>query len=94
MTQQSSSGGEPAVPPGMTTGMTAGKEMPPGTLPGDQVPPGTRADMHPGDELPPGAPGAGENYCLACGGSGKTQDGAQCEQCGGTGKVIEGLAGG
>ncbi len=48
--------------------------------------------MAPGDEAPPGTPGAGENICPACGGSGKLE-GAACETCGGTGKVIEEVGG-
>ena len=45
-------------------------------------------DMAPGDEAPQDTPGAGENVCPACGGSGKV-DGATCETCAGTGVVIE-----
>jgi hypothetical protein len=50
------------------------------------------AEMAPGDEAPPGTPGAGENLCPACGGSGKLE-GADCQTCGGTGKVIEEVGG-
>jgi hypothetical protein len=50
------------------------------------------ADMAPGDEAPPGTPGAGENICPACGGSGKL-DGAACPTCAGTGVVIEEVGG-
>jgi DnaJ-class molecular chaperone len=49
-------------------------------------------EMAPGDEAPPGTPGAGENLCPACSGSGKL-DGATCQNCGGTGKVIEEIGG-
>jgi hypothetical protein len=49
-------------------------------------------DMAPGDEAPARTPGAGENICPACGGSGQL-DGADCETCGGTGKVIEEVGG-
>ena len=49
-------------------------------------------DMAPGDEAPPGTPGAGENICPACGGSG-TLDGATCPTCAGTGVVIEEVGG-
>ncbi|HZU77543.1 MAG TPA: hypothetical protein VFA70_12320 [Dehalococcoidia bacterium] len=64
-------------------------------MPGDQASPGVRRDahLHPGDELPAGAPGAGENVCRACNGSGRS-DGRACPMCGGTGKVIESVAGG
>ncbi len=48
--------------------------------------------MAPGDEAPPGTPGAGENICPACGGTGKL-DGAACETCAGTGVVIEEVGG-
>jgi hypothetical protein len=50
------------------------------------------SEMAPGDEAPPGTPGAGENICSACGGSGQL-DGAACQTCGGTGKVIEEVGG-
>ena len=49
-------------------------------------------EMAPGDEAPRGTPGAGENLCPACGGSGKL-DGAACENCEGTGVVIEEIGG-
>jgi hypothetical protein len=49
-------------------------------------------DMTPGDEAPQGTPGAGENICPACGGSGKL-DGATCPTCAGTGVVIEEVGG-
>lgn len=48
--------------------------------------------LHPGDQTAPGTPGAGENVCPVCKGSGKTQ-GVTCEECGGTGKVIEEIGG-
>ena len=38
------------------------------------------ANMAPGDEAPQGTPGAGENICPTCSGSGKV-DGATCETC-------------
>ena len=50
------------------------------------------SEMAPGDEAPAGTPGAGENLCPACGGSGQL-DGAACQTCGGTGKVIEEVGG-
>jgi hypothetical protein len=49
-------------------------------------------DMAPGDEAPPGTPGAGENICPACGGTGQLE-GAPCETCAGTGVVIEEVGG-
>ena len=49
-------------------------------------------DMAPGDEAPEGTPGAGENLCPDCSGSGQL-DGAACQTCGGTGKVIEEIGG-
>jgi hypothetical protein len=48
--------------------------------------------MAPGDEAPAGTPGAGENLCPACGGSG-TLEGAACETCAGSGVVIEEVGG-
>ena len=50
------------------------------------------SDMAPGDEAPQGTPGAGENVCPACGGSGQLK-GATCETCAGTGVVIEEVGG-
>lgn len=70
-----------------------GNELPLGALAGDETPDGERAGMHPGDEVRPDAPGAGENFCRTCGGSGR-QDGAPCPTCGGTGKVTEAVSGG
>jgi DnaJ-class molecular chaperone len=51
-------------------------------------------DMNPGDEAEPGTPGAGEDVCDACAGSGKLSDGKSCPNCGGSGKVIAGIGGG
>ncbi len=48
---------------------------------------------NPGDEAAPGTPGAGENVCPDCKGSGRLSN-APCKTCGGTGKVIEGIGGG
>ena len=61
------------------------------------MPPETNKDtgksqMHPGDEAPPGTPGAGENICPTCKGSGKVGQ-KPCPDCGGSGKVIEGIGG-
>jgi hypothetical protein len=50
------------------------------------------ASMAPGDEAPQGTPGAGENICPTCGGSGKVK-GATCETCAGSGVVIEEVGG-
>jgi len=38
------------------------------------------------------APGAGENICPQCNGSGK-RNGKRCENCAGTGKIIRGVGG-
>lgn len=57
--------------------------------------PGGRAvtdDPNP-DEVPADAPGAGENICRACGGSGKVE-GKTCAECEGSGKVTTGIGGG
>ena len=72
----------------------SGSELPHGHMAGDQTPSGARAGMNPGDEVPATAPGAGENLCRACGGSGRLQSGEVCATCGGTGKVIEAVSGG
>jgi hypothetical protein len=50
--------------------------------------------LEPGDEAAPGTPGAGEDICAACEGSGKLEDGADCPMCGGTGRVMRGIGGG
>jgi DnaJ-class molecular chaperone len=52
-----------------------------------------RPKLNPGDQAAPGTPGAGENVCPDCRGSGKL-DAAPCKTCGGTGVVIEGMGGG
>jgi hypothetical protein len=57
----------------------------------DEDQPGTIA-MNPGDEVPAGTPGAGENVCPICGGSGKIE-GRSCATCSGTGVVIEAVGG-
>jgi len=54
----------------------------------------TDPDLNPGDEAEPGTPGAGEDICEACAGSGALASGAQCPQCGGSGRVMRGIGGG
>ena len=49
-------------------------------------------EMAPGDEAPRGTPGAGENLCPDCGGSGRIADRA-CQTCAGSGVVIEEVGG-
>jgi Protein of unknown function (DUF2934) len=51
------------------------------------------AALNPGDEAGPGTPGAGENICRDCAGTGRRGD-EPCPTCNGTGRVIEGIAGG
>jgi hypothetical protein len=51
-------------------------------------------DLNPGDDAAPGTPGAGEDVCQACEGSGKLANGSPCPQCGGTGRIMEGIGGG
>lgn len=46
-----------------------------------------------GDDAAPGTPGAGENVCPECNGSGRIGAG-QCRTCDGSGIVIEGIGGG
>jgi RecJ-like exonuclease len=83
------------TPQGGPTEQASAAVVPQGEAAGDQTPAGQRtAQMHQGDELPAGAPGAGENVCRICNGSGKTASGETCPYCGGTGKVTESVAGG
>jgi hypothetical protein len=49
--------------------------------------------MSPGDEVPPNTPGAGEDVCRACHGTGQVE-GQRCTLCSGTGKVQQGIGGG
>ncbi|HZH09717.1 MAG TPA: hypothetical protein VEZ24_05060 [Microvirga sp.] len=49
--------------------------------------------LNPGDQAEPGTPGAGENICPECKGSGRVGV-AACPMCSGTGKIIEGIGGG
>lgn len=54
--------------------------------------PSVQPPRKPGDEATPGTPGAGENYCHVCEGSG-THEGKPCQTCGGTGIIVEGIGG-
>jgi hypothetical protein len=47
---------------------------------------------NPGDVAPLGTPGAGEDICPLCAGSGRLE-GEPCADCGGSGKVIDGIGG-
>jgi hypothetical protein len=49
--------------------------------------------LNPGDQAAPGTPGAGENICRECQGTGKLGE-KDCPICGGTGVVIEEIGGG
>jgi RecJ-like exonuclease len=49
--------------------------------------------LNPGDQASPDTPGAGENVCRECQGTGKLGP-KDCPICGGTGVVIEELGGG
>jgi RecJ-like exonuclease len=51
-------------------------------------------DLKPGDEAEPGTPGAAEDLCETCGGSGKLDDGKECPECEGSGRVMRGIGGG
>jgi DnaJ-class molecular chaperone len=44
------------------------------------------------DAVPEGTPGAAENICRRCSGTGRISDG-QCPECGGTGKVLTPVGG-
>jgi hypothetical protein len=48
--------------------------------------------LNPGDQAAPGTPGAGENVCPECKGSGRI-GAAACANCGGTGVVIVEIGG-
>jgi RecJ-like exonuclease len=45
------------------------------------------------ERVPTDTPGAGENVCRRCNGSGRIE-GEKCPECGGTGKVSTGVGGG
>lgn len=49
--------------------------------------------LNPGDQADLGTPGAGENVCRECAGTGKLGE-KDCPICGGTGIVIEEIGGG
>jgi RecJ-like exonuclease len=49
--------------------------------------------LNPGDQAEPDTPGAGENICRECQGTGKIGP-KDCPICGGTGIVIEEIGGG
>ena len=51
-------------------------------------------ELNPGDEAKPGTPGAAEDICDGCSGSGKLADGTECPECGGSGRVMRGIGGG
>ena len=51
-------------------------------------------ELDPGDEAAPGTPGAAEDICDGCAGSGKLTDGTHCPECGGSGRVMRGIGGG
>lgn len=50
-------------------------------------------DLKPGDEAEPGTPGAAEDLCDGCGGTGKLADGKPCPECEGSGRVMRGIGG-
>jgi rubrerythrin len=54
--------------------------------------PSHKPKPNPGDQADPGTPGAGENVCRECKGTGKIGD-KECPICGGTGVVIEEIGG-
>ncbi len=59
-----------------------------GSKPAMDVPP----HMAPGDRAPPGAPGAGEQLCPKCQGTGSV-DGRPCPDCEGSGWITVGVGG-
>lgn len=50
--------------------------------------------LNPGDEAAPGTPGAAEDVCEQCCGTGKLAGGSDCPACGGSGRVMRGIGGG
>ncbi len=54
----------------------------------------TENTLKPGDEAAPGTPGAAEDICDECSGSGKLAGGEECPACAGTGRVMRGIGGG
>ena len=50
--------------------------------------------LAPGDEAAAGTPGAGEDVCEVCSGTGKQANGRDCPMCEGTGRVMRGIGGG
>ena len=54
----------------------------------------TDQPLNPGDEARPGTPGAAEDICDMCSGSGKLSNGTECPECAGTGRVLRGIGGG
>jgi hypothetical protein len=54
----------------------------------------TDPPLHPGDEAAPGTPGAADDICAQCQGTGQRDDGGDCPDCGGTGRVMRGIGGG
>jgi RecJ-like exonuclease len=55
---------------------------------------GSDTRLNPGDDAAAGTVGTGEDVCPVCKGSGKSEQGKECQNCGGTGKIIEGIGGG
>lgn len=56
--------------------------------------PSGQEKLNPGDDAASGTPGAGEDICRECRGTGKLENGTNCSACGGTGKITEGIGGG
>lgn len=50
------------------------------------------SDQNP-DKVPPGTPGAGEDICRRCKGTGRIAEDAVCPDCAGSGKVITPIGG-
>ncbi len=48
----------------------------------------------PGDEVPPGTEGAAETICDVCDGSGRLENGEECQNCNGTGVILKAVSGG
>lgn len=63
-----------------------------GSITSGYEPPVGYSGMRPGDEAPAGTPGAGEDICPVCAGTGN-KDGQPCPNCAGTGTITKGIGG-
>jgi hypothetical protein len=84
----------PFVSMSIESSFSAGPE--PTRVPASSTPPPAGESTTPPvpvGEAAPGTPGAGEDFCPVCGGSGKDVSGSCRANCDGTGRVIVGIGG-